>query len=272
MKILDYLSEKFTDLNYANDAYRQLDINYDNFFKDNGTRLDFNSPLLPQIQRISFELSNICNYSSCHKKCPASNVTEPKILSTAVISKVLTELATIRYSGVIAFHRYNEPLIDPRLFSLIQLSKQVCSESKILILTNGFYLTQQMADELDGLDIWVLAVSAYSNKEFKRLSAIRCRHPYKVFFSKLDNRQDIYTSKPLDLPSSCLAPLRDLTINAAGKLSLCCMDWQNKYEFGDVSNQMLSDIISSPECLQVAEELGRSVRRLDICRRCTMIR
>ena len=263
---------KSSETEYANDRYRQLLVNYENFFLDDGKRIDFDKPLLPQIQRISFELSNICNYSFCHKKCPASKVTMRKTLPTFVVRKILMELATIGYSGAIAFHRYNEPLIDPRLFSLIQLVKETCPQSKILVLTNGFYLTQQMADDLGDLDIWVLAVSAYSKSEFSRLSKIQTSLPYKVFYSVLDNREDIYTSRPLDLNAACLAPLRDLTINVDGNVCLCCMDWQNRHEFGDVSHQTLTEIINSSSCLEVAKELNRSVRRLDICRRCQMSR
>jgi phosphatidylglycerophosphate synthase len=48
------------------------------------------------------------------------------------------------FDGVIAFHIYNEPLIDPRLFSFIEYARRICPQGRILILTNGFL------DMLDG--------------------------------------------------------------------------------------------------------------------------
>lgn len=257
---------------FHNASYGSLTVNYENFFQLNDRPLDFEAPLLQQVQRVSFELSNTCNYSRWHKKCPASKVAGDKTLPGALVHKALTELSSVDYSGVVAFHRYNEPLMDPRLFSLIRLTRELCPKAKVLILSNGFYLTQQMADDLCQLGIWVLAVSAYSKSEYRRLVQLEVGVPYLVFESVLDDREDIYSSRPLDLQKGCLAPLRDLTINVDGKVNLCCLDWQNRHNFGDLSRRSLSEIISAAEFTEVAKALSRSVRNLDICRRCSMSR
>ena len=272
MKALHRIFGNDTAMVFANEQYRQLPVNYDNFFSVDKKRMQLDQPLLPQVQRISFELSNLCNYSHCHKKCPASRVVTPKSLPAAVVRKSLLELSSIAYSGVIAFHRYNEPLADPRLFSFIQMARETCPRSKILILTNGFFLTQQLADELETLGIWILAVSAYSKNEFTRLSGIQTKLPYKVFRSILDSRENIYDCSPLDLHSPCTAPICDLTINVDGNVCLCCMDWQNRHEFGSVSEKTLTEILSSQACREIATELNNANRRLDICRRCHLAR
>jgi radical SAM protein with 4Fe4S-binding SPASM domain len=269
--IQQFLQRPATNV-FTNQSYRDLTVNYENFFDPDGSCIDFNKPLISQIQRVSFELSNICNYSVAHKKCPASRVKVKKTLPTAVIRKVLTELGGAGYSGVIAFHRYNEPLIDPRLFYLVDLARRVCPDGKVLILTNGFSLTQMLADDLASLEISMLVVSAYSGSEMKRLSALEVKVPYKVFFSQLDDREDVYTAKPLDLDERCLAPVRDLTINVDGKIALCCLDWQNRYEFGDLNNFGLAEMLTSQEFIESARNLGLKGRHLDICRRCNMTR
>lgn len=258
---------------FTNQPYRDLKVNYENFFDDAETGgIDFEKPLLNQVQRVSFELSNLCNYSAAHKKCPASRVTAKKTLPTEVVVKVLAEMSAIGYSGVFAFHRYNEPLMDPRLFTLIEKAKGACPESKVLILSNGFYLTQTMADELSALGVGILAVSAYSRSEFERLSSLQVKIPYRVFCSVLDDREDIYSGTPLDLKAGCLAPLRDLTVSVDGKIVLCCLDWQNRYEFGDLNRFSLSEIINGSDFIDRARELSQSGRTLDICRRCSMSR
>lgn len=269
--IFDFLRKNNGSI-FTNSFYQNLEINYDNFFEINNIKIDFDKPLLSQIRRISFEISNACNFSTYHKKCPASWVKIKKTLPINIIERVLTELSEIDYEGVVAFHRYNEPLIDPRLFYLINLAHTLCPNSKILILTNGFYLTEQLALELSKLNIWILAVSAYSNDEFKRLSSIDLKIPYIVFNSILDDRKDIYSKDPLDLKVACMAPLCDLTINVEGKVVLCCLDWKNINEFGNCDDAKLSDIINNQYFIGVAKDLSNKNRCLDICRRCNMVR
>ena len=269
--IIDFFKKKNEHV-FTNTYYQHLKVNYDNFFEINNNNIDFGSPLLNQIQRVSLEISNTCNFATCHKKCPASRVTIKKTLPTSIIKNVLTELSEINYSGVVAFHRYNEPLIDPRLFYLIELTQKLCPNSKILILTNGFYLTEQLALDIANLNIWVLAVSAYSKDEFKRLSSIDIKIPYIVFDSVLDDREDIYSKDPLDLKVACFAPLRDLTINVDGKVVLCCLDWLNKNDLGDCANAKLADIVNDQYFINIAKDLSNKMRCLDICRRCSMVR
>ena len=98
--------------------------------------------------RISIELSNLCNYARIHKKCPLNLVETPVILPAKIVFDVLETLERYNFQGIIAFHTYNEPLIDPRLFQFIEFARKACPHSDIFILTNGYYLTQTLADEL----------------------------------------------------------------------------------------------------------------------------
>lgn len=265
-------SKSTNELVFTNESYRALPVNYDNFFGNAENAINLDRPLLSQIRRVSFEISNICNYSAYHRKCPASKQITKKVLPSRIVRKVLEELSCVNYDGVVAFHRYNEPLIDPRLFAFIRLSHELCPKSKVLVLSNGFYLTGELAVDLAELNVWALVVSAYSAGEFERLSSICVGIPYKVFYSTLDDREDIYDRSPLDLDRGCLAPLRDLTINAEGKIVLCCLDWKDKHEFGDLGRSRLVEIVNGPEFLTITRELYAKKRRLDICRRCAMSR
>ncbi|MFC1843868.1 SPASM domain-containing protein [Thermodesulfobacteriota bacterium] len=271
-KIHNKVLNKTTNNIFMNRDYRKLDVNYDNFFSITSPSINLEKPLIKQIQRVSFELSNICNYSMIHKKCPASRVKEKKVLSAGIVEKVITELSSINYEGLFVFHRYNEPFIDPRLFGFIKTANKLCPNSKILLLTNGFYLTQQLANELTELNIWILAVSAYSDAEFERLSALTVNFPYTVFKSILDGRENIYDGEILDHKKNCFAPLRDLTINAQGEVVLCCLDWENRHVFGKLDKNSLDDIVKEKKFQQLALDLSTGKRNLDICRRCSMVR
>lgn len=255
-------------LSFKNQLYKALDVNYENFFTHKSTRIDISKPLKPQIKRISFELSNLCNYASIHEKCPASKVKDKKLLSTEIVHKVIDEMAETGYEGVFAFHRYNEPLIDNRLFDFVSYAKSRCPKSKVLILSNGYLLTQEVADKFKELDIWILAVSAYSEPEFKRLTNLDVKVPYFVFYSILDDIYTIYDENACGLDLECGAPLRDFNVNVFGEVSLCCLDWKNKYVFGNLRKETIGDIVEKDSFRKVLDGLLHKRRSLDICKGC----
>ena len=74
----------------------------------------FDNDFLKNIQGIAFELSNTCNLSQFHSKCPTSWYKEKIFLEENIIFKCLEELASVEFSGIIRFHRYNEPLLDKK--------------------------------------------------------------------------------------------------------------------------------------------------------------
>lgn len=74
--------------------------------------LDFNGSIEKHIQRISFEISNTCNYTNIHPECPVSCYKQSTILNKDIVIKTLDELAGYGYKGFIAFHRYQRPMIN----------------------------------------------------------------------------------------------------------------------------------------------------------------
>lgn len=256
---------------FENENYQGLEINYDNFF-DAKYKPDESLPAIKKIRRISFELSNICNYSYLHKKCPTSCMKTKIILPSEVVYKTIDELAEIGFDGVIAFHRYNEPLIDPRLFMFIEYVNKKLPEAKILILTNGFYLTQDMLNALEKYKLWCIVVSSYSLKEHERISNLNTTIPLRVFFSVLDDRQFIYDDKEKECSAPCLAPLNDFTINCEGEVNLCCLDFDNRFNFGNLKEKTLKEIVESEKFLDCYNNLQAGKRTLEICKRCNWVR
>jgi hypothetical protein len=259
---------------FENEPFRNCTINYANFFHEvnRGKRPDLSVPLIRHIRRISFQLSNLCNYSHVHKRCPLHQEKDKRILPSRVIGETLDELAAVGFDGVVAFHIYNEPLIDPRLFQLIREVRNRCPSAKVLLLTNGFYLNQTLADEISDLEVWNLAVSAYTHAEYARLVHLTVRIPYTVFFAKLDDRQNQYQRDPMDIRRPCDAPVGDLSIGPDGSVILCCLDWKGQHVFGNLLNESLSSILSKESIRSVYRDLLGGNRSLHLCRRCDWVR
>lgn len=223
---------------------------------------------LTHTSRVTFELSNLCNYSKIHKKCPLNLSQEPTILPRRIVFDVLDYLAKHDFAGQVAFHNYCEPLIDPRLFEFIGYARRRCSRSDIYICTNGFYLNQTMADELVSAGVTSIRVSAYSQSEFERLSKIKPEIPFTVWKARLDDRLNVYEASINDTGKPCFAPLNEIIVAREGCISLCCLDWQRVYRFGNLYEQTFEQVLSNGQLQEIYERLSKGDRFLDICRRC----
>lgn len=230
------------------------------------------NPSLSDIKRILFELSNLCNYSTLHKKCPVSKIDTHSILPSRVIYKIVNELQQIDYSGVFSFHRYNEPLIDPRLFVFIKYIKERLPKSRVTSFTNGFYLSQEIADDLCEVGCDGLTISAYTLKEEQRLSKIDFTFPVEIIkqYRGLDDRLDAYgfQNRKRNKPCSRCAPLKELNINANGDIPLCCMDWKNRFLFGNILQSSLYEIINKKEFIDTYNAIASGNSPFTLCSNC----
>lgn len=221
-----------------------------------------------KISRILFELSNLCQFSSEHKKCPLHLADTPVILPQKIIYHVLDTAASWGYKGNIGFHTYNEPGIDPRLFMLIAYARMKCPESYIVIMSNGFYLDETLLAEYKEIGVDEMFLSAYSEKDYKRFMSYVTSLKLTIQKPKLDDRMDLYTGERLSISKPCLAPYNELMITREGYVGLCCLDWKRSEVFGDLNKQSLEQILGSEKMLTAYENLSKGKRVLDICSRC----
>ena len=228
--------------------------------------------LLKHTNRISFEISNMCNYAHIHKRCPASMAGPPMTLSFKIIHHVTELLSGAHYDRKICFHAYNEPTIDPRLQRLIRMARIACPNSDIFIYTNGSMLDQTMLYELVEAGASSFRVSAYTDSEYERLTALRVSVPYHV--ERMDikkrwiERINVYELPENGFKEPCHAPLTDMQIDHQGRIRLCCVDWQSRHVFGDLKKEDWRAIMSSGKLHEAYDKLRRGDRFLDLCKRC----
>lgn len=221
-------------------------------------------------KRVSIELSNLCNYAGLHKKCPLSLENQHIILSKKVVQKVLDCLGRYNFEGTIAFHTYNEPLIDPRLFSFVCYAKEKCPQSCIMIMSNGYYFNQTLADELVELGVGSIYITTYGQREHERLSKIKVDIPYVIQEGILDDRLNLYCRKHSGQENyrPCYAPLGEIIIARDGRVNLCCLDWKREHCFGDLHTENLEDVILQSEMVNVYNLLSNGKRIFNICKAC----
>ncbi len=220
-------------------------------------------------KRISFELSNLCTLAPCHAKCPAHQAREPRILPMSIVESVLETCRKRRFRGMFAFHLYNEPGVDPRLFLFMQRIKAVLPGAKLFLLTNGWYLDANLARELEAVGLDYLGISAYSDADYRRFRRLRLKIPVRVRRERPDDRLTWYAPRCSPVrPQPCYAPFYEICITSAGQVCLCPFDWQRRHVFGDLSQEPLDAILRRPEMLRVYEALSCGRRELEICTNC----
>lgn len=238
---------------------------------------EFNIPwgsgIFQYTKRITFELSNLCNYAEKHKKCPVSQRSKITILPEHIFKAVINTCEQYDFQGVISFHMYNEPLIDPRLFLFMDLIRKIIPRAKIFIVTNGWYLDQNMAYDLEAHGLDYLHISAYSKADYLRFKKLKFTIPVRIFNYPLDNRLNWYsqTEKSLCTPT-CYSPLYEICVNCNGKIVLCTYDWKSMHELGDLKHETLEVILKKEKPRDIYDSLSKGNRKYKLCRNCATYR
>jgi len=231
------------------------------------------TPLSACISRVSLALSNMCNLADVHKKCPASTAGAKQIMKRKNIEKVVKDLQKVNFKGTIAFHLYNEPTNDPRLFDIAKYVKANLPGAEIFLYTNGFYLCQDMCDELEEI-VDCITVTAYGKKELERLIKLKVSCGFYTFLGNLDDRLIQYDGESKDALSKtpCRTFFDQIAVFPNGDIGLCCLDHKHEYSLGNVFEEDLVNIIDSPKFRQIQIELLSGNRRISaLCKNCTWI-
>lgn len=116
------------------------------------------------VKYIEIEIS-----SSCNRKCVyctnARFDREKATLPKQYFLKIMEELQTIDYSNVIAFHQYNEPLLElDYLYWCIKKTRASLPCAILSLYTNGDYLNEEIYKELQHIGINEIHISCHLNE------------------------------------------------------------------------------------------------------------
>jgi radical SAM protein with 4Fe4S-binding SPASM domain len=223
---------------------------------------------------ISIETCAICN-----RKCPYCPISkDPRsqvMMSNELFDKIIKELKELNYRGDVILSNFGEPLLDKRLATFIRIIKRELG-CKVIFFTNGDFLTKEKFDELIAAGADDIEISQHDpepsdvlKKLFSQLSSSDLKHvSFKIV------KEDTLTLTDygglIDVeslhPFSC-NPYR-IIVRADGNVPLCCGDYYNEVNFGNVNQKKLIDIWNSPFYRKIRNELKRGIFNFEICKRC----
>ncbi len=254
-----------------------------------------------QVQTISW-----CN-RSC-EFCPSQKFDrKPHLMTLETYQRVLDELASIDFSGRFSPYLQGEPLLDKRMPQLIEMTRKTLPRAKILIQSNGDFLTAEKGEELFRSGLHKLIINAYDSNgnraatldqiadeltrrvpglsrlkgdfqtmirpepkgKFKREILIEDKSWWRR--DSQDNWAGNVPGMPLlkaPLDRYCFRPFEHLSVHYTGNVVLCCCDWKGEVVLGNLTETSLPEILSGEVATMYRNNLAHKNRRMKLCERC----
>ncbi len=256
---------------------------------------------------VFFELRTRCNGKCSFCAASIHNETRPDTtMSFDLYAKVIGQLKEINFSGRVAYHVNNDPLLVPDLEKYVRHARENLPAAYLQVLTNGKALSPRKAERLIETGIDELTVNHYDN-DFsaqlpKRLVRVR-QETLPKFFGKdqiqsgsgpasskerrvfyfnvfrrretqvlnnragsAPNKQDGFDGRHLGF---CRYPFTQFNITTDGRVSKCCQDLFFEEVMGNVAEQSLLDIWNGAPFQKVRAALYENDRAANpMCGKC----
>jgi len=113
------------------------------------------------VELVALEISAACNRGCSY--CPQSFLQrEEELMPLELFEKAMRELRELSYTGGIAFHLFNEPLLVPDHFrAALSLAASYLPECMTRLFTNGDRLTREMITEFGEKGLKDIVVSCH---------------------------------------------------------------------------------------------------------------
>jgi len=237
-------------------------------------------------EKIFVETVSYCNNDCIF--CPASRearVKDPShFMPEDLYMKILNELAGLSYSGSLAFHCNNEPLLDKRLVFWVKTARSLLKNNFFYLYSNGILINLELANQLFEAGLNRIIVDNYNNQHdlipsvenlinqasfLKGELIISYRHKDEYLGNRAGESSNarVFLKKPLKL--ICARPLTEMVVGYNGVVPLCCADGLWKITLGNVRNTSLKDVWFSAKFKEIRESLLKGDRSCtEICRVC----
>jgi radical SAM protein with 4Fe4S-binding SPASM domain len=229
----------------------------------------------------------------CNRKCVFCPRVDPNLypnqnfhMKVELAQKIADELRSYEYKGGVIFSGFGEPMLTRDFNKLVgAFGRDIHTE----LVTNGDKLTEQTINELYKAGLDMILVSMYDGphqiEKFQKLFESAGADPEKFvlrdrwydmekdFGLKLTNRAGTVKSgnqEVVDIHRPCYYTAYSMQIDWNGEILLCVQDWNKKVKFGDVNQQTLLEIWTSPRFTEYRKNLGQGLRSLSPCNGCNV--
>lgn len=241
--------------------------------------------ITPMFSWIDISLTELCNRlcTFCPRVDPKFYPQQNLNFGLELATKISNELRALDYKGGVVFCGYGEPLLHPRLDSVIEIFRGIHTE----IVTNGDKLTVERVRRLFNSGLSFLCISMYDGEhqiaKFKQLMADagistdryilrdRWHSEEDAFGLKLTNRSGVLDFGPDPKTfrhTPCYYPSYSMAIDWNGDVLQCVQDWNKKVKYGNLGSSRLIDIWKSVSYHKTRTKLQNGKRNKSPCSEC----
>jgi len=228
-------------------------------------------------ESISIETNTFCQLHCPF--CPNSNNDRGEKkneirLSTGIIINLIDELKSIGYKGRIGLSRFNEPLTDERLVSIVKIIRKALPKNIISIATNGLMLTEKLFLELKDAGVTEFYVTEYGKSLDK---VLELKEKYGSILHRrlteddpLYNRGGLVTVKKSFGMRGCQSGYsRAVQVDPSGNIVYCYNDYFSDGKMGNLNESSFLDIWKCDKYKFVRKQLRKqNYNHSKLCTKC----
>ena len=233
------------------------------------------------IETISY-CNNDCDFCSASIRSQAKS--PANLMSEGLFDQIIKELSDLSFSGSVAFHCNNEPLLDKRLTVFVRKAREKLRNNFFYIYTNGTLVNVNLANQLFEAGLNRMIINNYDNRhellssvaeiitnkdKIKGDIIINYRRKDEVLGNRAGQSPNNCNLLRKSLNLICLRPLSEIVVGYDGVIPLCCADALWREVMGRFGNSRLQDVWFSDPFKRIRESLANGDRSCsEICRPC----
>jgi len=197
-----------------------------------------------------------------------------------IIKDALDQTAKLGFTGGVHLSHYNEPLMDERIPEIAQLAQSYNQFKYIALNTNGDFITEELAKELDGkLDFMIISLYMKEPKKSERAKWLSgLFHTTDARIVTQSDHVATHFSPAFDMKSliekninhDCPEPRMRVIINHRRQYLLCCDDVVGNFDLGTFPEISIKDYWFGEKHMSIMNNLKGTGGRLnyEYCKTC----
>ena len=217
-----------------------------------------------------FRIVNLETSSLCNRFCPTclrnshpdrevvKDWFTQNLMPMEMIEEIFRQCAEMEYMGRICLTNFNEPLLDPRIVDIVRLAVDKYGIEYMHIITNGDYLTQELADQLDGV-LHRITISLYDTGEtrYEKRKAFKSMFKETNVIIKGEHITTHFNPKAVYVPA-IPRRLARIIINHKGNYMMCCDDIAGEFDLGSLPEMGLLEFWQGEKFQRILKVLSQS--------------
>jgi radical SAM protein with 4Fe4S-binding SPASM domain len=231
-------------------------------------------------ENVELEINSMCNRSCSY--CPNVSAKRPYgYMDESLFHKIIADLQSMDFDGVVSYHFYGEPMLDKRLPDFVEYTSRHLPKSKSVIYSNGDFLTLELFRQYIQSGLGAFWITQHDNcvppnlqRILDEATAEEKKHidVHLANDIRLVNRSGlIATLKPVKsaLTMPCDWPLYTMVITQSGNVVPCCNDYFETEVVGNVKTHSLREVWCGASYERFRRALSRGDRQAyGLCAAC----